>query len=102
MEKFSENVIKIIKAIPYGKVMTYGQIALLAGNPYGARQVSRLLHSLTNKENLPWFRVVNKNGMISLQNESGLVQKALLVDEGIEFINDKIDLNKYGVKRKDK
>lgn len=97
MDKFSEKAITIIKGIPCGKVMTYGQIAFLAGNPYGSRQVSRLLHTLSTKEKLPWHRVVNKNGMISLQNESGMVQKALLVDEGIKFVNGKIDLTKYGV-----
>jgi methylated-DNA-protein-cysteine methyltransferase-like protein len=88
---------RIIKGIPRGKVATYGQIAALAGNHRAARQVAWILHSSSEKENLPWHRVVNSQGGISLKPRRGYeVQKALLIKERIEFDeNDRIDLDDY-------
>jgi len=97
MEPFTESVVEIIKGIPEGKVMTYGQIAMLAGNRRGARQVSRVLHSLSKKCNLPWHRVINSKGEISLKDyESHNLQKLYLESEGIKFTcNETINLNEY-------
>jgi len=95
MTDFTEQVINIIKSIPYGKVMTYGQIAAYANNPRGARQVSRILHSMTVKHELPWHRVINSKGGISLTGEPGFVQSKMLAEEGIEVVNKKIDLKKH-------
>lgn len=85
MEKFTEETIKIIRGIPAGKVMSYGQIAGAAGNPRGARQVARILHSSSKKHNLPWHRVVNSKGEISLQGEGFETQRFLLESEGIHL-----------------
>ncbi|MFS0824282.1 MGMT family protein [Bacillus sp. 1P02SD] len=96
MKPFTENVIRIIKQIPPGKVMTYGQIAKLAGSPRGARQVVRVLHSMSKKYNLPWFRVINSRGEITiLDEETHAAQIIFLEDEGIEIENKSIDLKKY-------
>jgi len=98
MEKsFSNRAKNLIKGIPYGKVATYGQIATSAGNPRAARQVVWLLHSSSKKDNLPWHRVINSRGYISLPHFGGYeLQKKLLLLEGIEFSeNDFIDLKKY-------
>ena len=95
MTDFTEQVIDIIKNIPYGKVMTYGQIASYASNPRGARQVSRILHSMSNKYELPWHRVINSKGGISLTGQAGFTQGELLSNEGIVVSNKKIDLQKY-------
>ncbi len=95
MTDFTEQVIDIIKNIPYGKVMTYGQIAAYANNPRGARQVSRILHSMTEKYHLPWHRVINSKGGISLTGEPGFIQGEMLSKEGVEVKNKKIDLKKY-------
>ncbi len=95
LNEFTRNVITIIKSIPSGKVMTYGQIAKIAGNPWGSRQVSRILHSMTVKYDLPWHRVVNGKGEISLTGDAKYEQIQKLVDEGIEFKKEKINLNKY-------
>jgi methylated-DNA-protein-cysteine methyltransferase-like protein len=94
---FSENAREIIKQIPHGKVATYGQIAASAGNPRAARQVAWILHSSSKKYNLPWHRVINSKGYISLPRFGGYeLQKQLLLNEGIEFKeNDLIDLQKY-------
>jgi methylated-DNA-protein-cysteine methyltransferase-like protein len=86
MNQFTEDIIEIIKSIPKGKVMTYGQIAEWAGNPRGARQISRILHSMSRKYNLPWHRVINSKGEISLPPDNGgLIQRQMLKDEGIVF-----------------
>jgi len=97
MEPFTERVVEIIKEIPEGKVMTYGQIARLAGSPRGARQVVRVLHTLSEKYKLPWHRVVNIKGEISINDyESHNIQKMFLESEGIRF-NDQnsINLNEF-------
>ena len=97
VSEFTENVIHIIKHIPEGKVLTYGSIAVLAGSPRGARQVTRVLHSLSRKHNLPWYRVVNSKGKISPRDPVFYEeQRTLLESEGIEFgIKDRIDFDKY-------
>ena len=95
MTEFTEQVLQIISNIPNGKVMTYGQVAAYAGNPRGARQVSRILHSMTEKHQLPWHRVINSKGGISLTGEAGFIQGEMLVEEGIQVINKKIDLKKH-------
>jgi methylated-DNA-protein-cysteine methyltransferase-like protein len=97
MKPFTERVIRIIKRIPKGKVMTYGQIARLAGSPRGARQVVRVLHSMSKKHSLPWHRVINVKGEIAInEEESNMLQKMYLESEGIEFMTEsRIDLEKY-------
>jgi methylated-DNA-protein-cysteine methyltransferase-like protein len=94
---FQEQVLEILRAIPAGEVATYGQIALLAGNPRGARQVARILHALSEREDLPWHRVINRHGRISLRRGAGYeLQRALLESEGIAFAaDDSIDLDLY-------
>jgi len=97
MSPFTQEVINIISAIPAGKVASYGQIALVAGNPRGARQVSRILHTCTKKYNLPWHRVINSQGKISLKDEGFELQYGLLLSEGVEFgLNNTIDFKKFG------
>jgi len=93
--KFTEEVLEIVKMIPNGKVMTYGQIAAYAGNPRGARQVSRILHSMSAAYHLPWHRVINSKGTISLTGEEGYLQGSMLSNEGIDVLNEEIDLHKY-------
>ena len=97
LTQFTIKVKQLIKEIPKGKVATYGLIAAHAGNPRAARQVAHILHSSSQKDNLPWHRVVNRNGGISLKPSSGYeIQKQLLENEGVVFrLNDTIDLNIY-------
>jgi len=93
---FTAKVIEIIGAIPRGRVSTYGIIAAHAGSPQGARQVVRILHSSSGKYNLPWHRVVNRSGGISLRGNACAHQKALLAEEGVEFEdNGAIDLSRF-------
>ena len=93
---FSKRVIEIIKKIPSAKVATYGQIATLAGNNKAARQISRILHSSSEKHEIPWHRVINSHGMISLKFGDGFeMQKSMLQSEGINVMEDKINLQKF-------
>jgi methylated-DNA-protein-cysteine methyltransferase-like protein len=96
-DPFIQHVIALIKKIPKGKVATYGSIASMAGNPRGARQVVRALHSSSRKHRLPWFRVINSKGMISLPKGAGYdEQRARLEREKIVFkANGSVDLKKY-------
>lgn len=99
MNVFTERVIEIIQGIPAGRVMTYGQVAAAAGSPRGARQVVRVLHSMSAKYNLPWHRIINAQGGISAPADvesKGIYQRELLEMEGITFsVDGKIDLTEY-------
>ncbi len=86
VEIFTQRALDLIRNIPRGRVTTYGRVACLAGKPRGARQVSRLLHSMSGKYDLPWHRVINAQGRISLPRSRGYeLQRALLEEEGIVF-----------------
>ncbi|TWT04904.1 MGMT family protein [Planomicrobium sp. CPCC 101079] len=97
MQPFTEKAIHIIRNVPVGKVMTYGQVARCAGSPRGARQVARLLHSMSEKNGLPWHRIVNAQGIIVLADEeSRYAQRALLEEEGVKVSrHGQIDLDIY-------
>lgn len=94
---FTEKILEIIKSIPEGHVMTYGRVAACAGSTRGARHVVRMLHVYGQKEQLPWQRVVDRNGQIAIQSPEGkAMQKQLLMDEGVDFgPGDRIDLNRF-------
>ena len=94
---FTSRVIAIIDQIPYGMVSTYGVIAECAGNHRGAREVARILHTSSKKYNLPWHRVINRMGKISLRQFSGHEeQRHLLEQEGVHFDdNGRVDLELY-------
>ncbi|PLS18261.1 DNA methyltransferase [Bacillus sp. M6-12] len=97
METFTDRAIAIIKGIPEGRVMTYGQIASLAGSPRGARQIVRILHSMSKKYSLPWHRVINSKGEIGIKDEEAFhAQKSFLQSEGVEvYEHCLINLEKY-------
>jgi methylated-DNA-protein-cysteine methyltransferase-like protein len=81
---FTEEVIEIIREIPEGKVTSYGRIAKTAGNPRAARQVVRVLHTYGEKEDLPWWRVINSVGQIMLKAGNGFEEQCdLLEAEGV-------------------
>lgn len=96
----TERIEKVLKAIPKGRVLSYGEVAALAGVPNGARLVVRVLHSRTEKSGLPWYRVLRKDGSIALPAGEGFdLQKALLEAEGVEVsAAGKVELGRYGWK----
>ncbi len=84
---FFEQVYQVVRRIPPGKVATYGQIARILGKPRGARTVGWALHSLPEGSDVPWQRVINARGIITLdaRGPGGAIQRSLLEAEGIEF-----------------
>ena len=87
-----------VRKIPKGRVATYGRIAELAGFPRQARLVGYALHNLFPNSGVPWHRVINAQGKISLSDLNGTAarQKRLLMKEGIVFRKERIDLLRYG------
>lgn len=83
-----ERIYAVVRRIPRGRVATYGQVAALAELPGHARQVGYALHALPDGSSVPWHRVVNAKGEISLRGGvpgSVLPQRFRLEDEGVEF-----------------
>jgi methylated-DNA-protein-cysteine methyltransferase-like protein len=101
MTEMTRRIVETILAIPRGKVSCYRDIALAAGLPRGARQVVRVLHSLSETRDLPWYRVVRADGHIALAAENGgALQAALLRSEGVEVSESesgsgRVDLGRY-------
>ncbi len=95
---FFESVYKVVKQIPAGKVLSYGDVARLAGNPKMSRQVGWALHVNPEQGVIPCHRVVFKDG--SLTNGFAFggreVQRDMLIKEGVEVSRDfKIDMKKF-------
>lgn len=100
---FFEKVYEVVKQIPYGKVMSYGQIACIIGCPRMARQVGWALHGNPDPERIPCYRVVNKDGRVSPAFAFGgeNAQIALLQKEGVEFDRNGLVKREYFVKESD-
>jgi methylated-DNA-protein-cysteine methyltransferase-like protein len=97
---FFERVYEVVRKIPEGKVMTYGQIAEAIGTK-DARRVGQALHANKDSSDVPCHRVVNKDGRLAPGYAFGGPgeQRARLEAEGIEFVNDNcVDLGKYMLK----
>lgn len=98
MSKFKDRVIEITRLIPKGKVVNYGQIAVMTGSPRAAIQVGWVLHLAGDDGKTPWWRVINKDGYISTKclEHSKNIQKELLEKDGVKVSKDlKIDMKKY-------
>ena len=95
-DSFPQRVYQIIAAIPEGYVTTYGDVAHLAGSPRAARQVGGVLKRLPEGSKLPWHRVVNRHGQISLTGPDLQRQRQALLSEGIVVSGDgHIDMERY-------
>lgn len=96
MDQFLMQIFAVIHQIPLGKVSTYGEIAKMAGYPGYARHVGKALGNLPSESKLPWFRVINSQGRISLKGKDLVRQREALIAEGVEVSNDgKVSLRKY-------
>jgi len=94
------RIICAIHAVPIGKVSSYRDIASAAGLPNGARQVVRVLHSLSEKHKLPWYRIIRSDGYIALKSsQGGDLQAELLRAEGVAVSETRqVNLDLYGYK----
>jgi len=96
-----QKVWAVIEGIPAGSVLNYGEVARLAGFPGKARMVGMALGRAPKARQLPWHRVVNAQGKISFPTDSAKyrTQRSLLEAEGVEFVDDTIDLDKHSPQR---
>jgi methylated-DNA-protein-cysteine methyltransferase-like protein len=99
MTDTTRRIIKHILAVPRGKVSCYRDIALKAGLPNGARYTVRVLHSLSEKYDLPWHRIIRADGSIALQEGEGReLQIKLLRSEGVKVSPaGRVDMERFGV-----
>lgn len=99
MSKFKEALIKIVRSVPEGKVVSYGQVALYAGLPRAARQVGWVLRGIETSVDLPWWRVINNEGKITIKGNKyhdKELQKRLLQAEGVPVSDSyEVDIEKY-------
>lgn len=99
-KNFFENVYDLVRKVPKGKVVTYGEIARAIGNKRMSRQVGWALHVNPKPGEIPCHRVVNRFGELSTAFAFGGInrQEELLRSEGVEVVDGKVDLSKYGYK----
>lgn len=98
---FKDSVYAYLAAIPKGKVVTYGQIAAYLGNPKLARAVGNILHSNPDGDRYPCYKVVNASGRLSAHYAFGGIdaQRERLEKDGVEVVNNTVDLKKYRYER---
>ena len=96
----TKRIYEAVKKIPKGHVATYGQIAEMAGNPRMSRAVGNALHKNPDPLHIPCFRVVNSKGELAgaFAFGGGKAQEELLRADGVEVVDGKVDLEKYGMK----
>lgn len=95
----TKRIYEAVKRIPKGKVATYAQVAEMAGNKKMCRAVGNALHKNPDPEGIPCYRVVNAKGECSGSFAFGGedAQAKLLMRDGIEVVNGRVDLRKYGI-----
>jgi len=96
---FFERVYRLVRQVPPGKVTSYGALARMLGRPRAARTVGWAMHSLPEGSDVPWHRVINSQGRISIsrREHSGVLQRVLLEAEGVEFDTDgTVDWERFG------
>lgn len=96
-----EMIYDIIRQIPEGQVASYGQIAALAGNRRWARVVGYALHAIPHGSDIPWHRVVKKDGGVfgGAESSGGRYQTELLQKEGVGFVDGYVDMEHYQWKK---
>ena len=94
--RLQKRVYALVRRVPAGRVVTYGQVALLVGIPRAARAVGQAMRVCP--ASIPWHRVVNGRGAVSRRGDGSgaLSQRLLLEGEGIRFARGRIDLGRYG------
>ena len=98
VKELAPMIFQVIAQIPYGRVASYGQIARLAGIPKHSRLVGYVLKHMDADSSLPWYRVINSQGKISISklNDQGQnIQAQLLLAEGILVIGNKVKMKEF-------
>jgi methylated-DNA-protein-cysteine methyltransferase-like protein len=96
-QSFADRVKYVVERIPAGRLATYGQVALYAGNREAARAVGNILRGLGTNAQLPWHRVINAKGRISIKGDTERAkrQKQRLESEGLDAEDYELDLQQY-------
>src|ERR1700733_1938076 len=99
MDAFQQDILKVVRSIPAGMVVSYGQVAAYVGAPKATREVGWAMHSLDGTPDFPWWRVLNSAGKITIsenENSGAHAQQTLLEKEGVEFKKPlSLDIEKY-------
>ncbi|WP_444944887.1 MGMT family protein [Microbulbifer sp. ZKSA006] len=90
-----ERICQALAAIPEGRVVTYGDLAEMAGYPRAARLAGQTLRKLPRGTKLPWHRVINAQGRISLPEPGASRQRERLESEGITLLKGRVDMGRY-------
>ena len=94
MNRFYEDIYTVVERVPYGKVISYGQIARLLGQPRAARAVGRAMRICP--DSLPWQRVVMADGTVT-GGGFAETRRAILESEGVKFLSDgRVDMRMCG------
>jgi methylated-DNA-protein-cysteine methyltransferase-like protein len=93
-----DEFLVVVRKIPRGQVMTYGEVAIAAGHEGSARQVVWALRNCG--PDIPWHRVLGAGGKILLPGEAGLEQRIRLEAEGVRFVGDRVQLPRTGAGKK--
>ena len=99
MSDFTIRVHDAVRSVPSGRVASYGAIAELAGHPGAARAAGTVLRSLPEDTDVPWWRVINAQGQLTIPRagHGRRLQRALLEDEGVEVDDDsRVDMARFG------
>lgn len=99
MASFQSAVYRIVSRCPRGKVVSYGGVAAMAGQPRAARAVGAAMRDLPEDSKIPWWRVINSKGQISMRDigHGPAIQRTLLEREGVRFdVSGRIDWKRYG------
>jgi len=96
-QTIQQQIYNIVRLIPSGKVASYGQIARIVGLGISAQMVGFALAGLKEGTDVPWQRVINRRGRISLTGPDAALQRALLEEEGVRFdAEGSVDLTEFG------
>jgi methylated-DNA-protein-cysteine methyltransferase-like protein len=99
MSDFASKVYRVVRSCPRGKIISYGGVAAKIGKPRAARAVGKALNALPDDSKVPWWRVVNSRGEISLRGvqQGQALQRILLEREGVKFArNGKVSWKQFG------
>lgn len=98
---FKEKVYKVLRQVPKGRVITYGQLARLAGNPKASRAVGTFMRINPDAPNTPCHRVVAADGALTGYSGAGGVRKKrqMLISEGVKFKKNRVDLSTSGFRK---
>ena len=100
-DNFKNRVLTFVASVPKGRVVSYGQVAAFCGSPRASRQVGAILGALGLETKIPWWRVVNRDGIITIKNHevSKELQKFLLEKDGLAVDDQNmVEINKYRYK----